>query len=166
MYILDYDMPCNSFVWIQICERFKCTKIIGPANRKSTNRKNIWSANHKSANCHICGRSAKNWSPQIADLLYAKLICGPPAFGKFHASFKNKESNGDLDPLQIWTEIWFDSFMCIEFLWAHHCNNILVKPFHRFLVDNAMAGLYTKCAPFALQNFVPVYFYMVSVTEI
>jgi hypothetical protein len=41
------------------------------------------SANRKSAKCNICGRSANlaNYlSPQIADLRFAELLCGPPTF--------------------------------------------------------------------------------------
>jgi hypothetical protein len=58
-------------------------KIIGPANHKSADHKNTWSANRKSANCHICERSAnlkKILVKKFADLRFAELICGPLSF--------------------------------------------------------------------------------------
>ncbi len=58
-------------------------KIIAAANRKSVDHKNTWSANRKSANCHICERSAnlkKILVPKFADLRFAELICGPLTF--------------------------------------------------------------------------------------
>ncbi len=83
---LDYDMQCNSVLklsqkprviltfelehfkpifvrrklryhmYLRICGSFKSEKIIMSANPKSANH--IWPAYRKSANCHICGRSA------------------------------------------------------------------------------------------------------------
>ncbi len=48
-------------------------------------QKNIRSANHKSAKCHICRRFAKltKYSgPQTADFAISELICRPPTLGK------------------------------------------------------------------------------------
>jgi hypothetical protein len=55
-------------------------QIIGPANRKSTNRKNMWSANRKSKIATLVEVPQilkKTFVRKIADLRFAELICGP-----------------------------------------------------------------------------------------
>jgi hypothetical protein len=79
---------CNAFithgVLLKILSPPPKKKIGSPKSqiRKSQKR---WSANLKSANCYICGRSANLTnlkSPQIYDLLCG-IFCGPPTFDDY-----------------------------------------------------------------------------------
>jgi hypothetical protein len=76
----------SGFRGLHICRMPISCKNSVSANRKSANSpKNIWSENHKSANCHICARSAdlkRSFSPQICGFAIGGpySACGPPTF--------------------------------------------------------------------------------------
>ncbi len=74
VYCILYSVLCILyFVLLVLSLRAWVRKKFGTANRISAYCENIGSANHKSANCHTCERSANvaNFVCKFADLLFA-----------------------------------------------------------------------------------------------
>jgi hypothetical protein len=60
---------------LRICESFKSAKKLGTQITYLQIAKNIWSQNHKSANCHTCKRSA-NVTNFVSLQIHGFAICG------------------------------------------------------------------------------------------